>query len=72
MKRYITYIENYKNVKIYQYNDNKKYTATPYIYLSINTDAPRIYSIENEDLESLKVKIDEIINKYIKKYRNLD
>lgn len=71
MKRHITYIENYKDVKIYQYNDTKKYTATPYSY-SIYTDTPRIYSIENKDLKSLKVKIDEIINKYIKKFRDLD
>lgn len=61
MKKEFTYIKNYKGVKIYQYDDNKKYTATVYTY-----------TINDKNLKDLKVKIDEVINEYIKKYRNLD
>ena len=61
MKKDFNYIENYKGVKIYQYDDNKKYTATVYIN-----------SFEKKELKDLKAKIDEIIKEYIKKYRNLD
>ena len=61
MKREFNYIENYKGVKLYQYDDNKKYTATDLIN-----------SFEKKDLKDLKTKIDKVINEYIKKYRNLD
>jgi len=61
MKRDFNYIENYKGVKIYQYDDNKKYTATVYIN-----------SIEDKDLKGLKTKIDEIRYKDIIKYIMLD
>ncbi len=61
MKKDFNYIENYKGVKIYQYDDNKKYTATP-----------DIYSIEHKDLKGLKTKIDEIKHKDIIKYIMLD
>ena len=61
MKKEVNYIENYKRVKIYQYNDNKNYTATPYIY-----------SIEDKSLKDLKVKIDKIVNKDIIKFIILD
>lgn len=57
----LTYIENYKRVKIYQNDDNKKYTAEVYTK-----------SYEDKDLKKLKVKIDEALNEHIKKYRNLD
>ncbi len=61
MKREFNYIENYKGVKIYQYDDNKKYTAT----VLIN-------SFEKKDLKDLKAKIDEIRYKDIIKYIILD
>ena len=52
MKKEFTYIENYKNVKIYQYDDDKKYNATVYSK-----------SIKDKDLNNIRAKIDEIINK---------
>lgn len=60
MRKKVTYIETYKDVKIYQYDD-KKYTTTFFTK-----------TIEEKDLKVLKVKIDEIIKEYIKKYKNLD
>ena len=61
MKREFTYIENYEGVKIYQYDDDKTYTATVYAK-----------SFIRKDLKDLKIKIDEIINEHIEKFRNLD
>ena len=61
MKREFTYIENYEGVKIYQYDDDKTYTATVYANTFIR-----------KDLKDLKIKIDEIINEHIEKFRNLD
>lgn len=61
MKREFTYIENYEGVKIYQYDDDKTYTATVYTNTFIR-----------KDLKDLKIKIDEIINEHIEKFRNLD
>ncbi len=57
----VNYIEKYKDVKIYQREDNMKYTATVYGN-----------SFEEKDLKNLKTKIDETKNEHIKKYRNLD
>lgn len=56
-----TYIENYKGVKIYQYNDNKKYTAEVCSK-----------SFEKKDLKDLKIKIDDIRYKDIIKFIILD
>lgn len=57
----VNYIENHKGVKIYQRDNNKKYTATVYTE-----------SFEEKDLKTLKAKIDKAKNEHIKKYRNLD
>lgn len=61
MKRVLKYIQTYKGVKIYQYNDNNNYTATVYSN-----------SFEKKDLKELKLKIVETINNHIKKFKNLD
>lgn len=52
MKKEFNYIENYKGIKIYQYDDNKDYAAT------VGTK-----SFEKKDLKDLKTKIDEVKNK---------
>ena len=61
MKRVLKYIQNYKGVKIYQYNDNNNYTATVYSN-----------SFEKKDLKDLKIKIDDIKYKDIIKFIILD
>jgi hypothetical protein len=57
MKKDFTYISNYKGVKIYQYDDDKKYTATVYTK-----------SIKDKDLNNIRAKIDEFINKSMRRW----